>query len=102
MTSIRLLVVCICATTALAVISCKKDSTTSRESDRAAAPAATGIEKVKPAPETGNVQGKVLYNGKPVENIEIKLCETFSRFLGGGCGKTFIAPPQEERRHRVT
>jgi hypothetical protein len=43
------------------------------------------VEKVKPAPGTGNVQGKVLYNGAPVENIEVKMCETFSRFLSG-CG----------------
>jgi hypothetical protein len=51
----------------------------------------TGVEKVKPAPGTGNVQGKVLYNGKPAENIEVKLCETFSRFLGGCGGKTYTA-----------
>ena len=41
------------------------------------------VEKVKPAPGTGNVQGKVLYNGAPVENIDVRLCETFSRFLSG-------------------
>ena len=56
----------------------------------AAAPAG-GVEKVKPAPGTGNVQGKVLYNGKPAEGIEVKLCETFSRFLGGCGGKTYTA-----------
>ena len=102
MMSIRLLVVCICATTALAVISCKKDSITSRESDRAAPPATTGIEKVKPAPGTGNVQGKVLYNGKPVENIEVKLCETFSRFLGGCSGKTFTARTDKDGDYVIT
>lgn len=57
----------------------------------ATATAATGVEKVKPAPGTGNVQGKVLYNGKPVENIEVKLCETFNQYLGGCGGKTFTA-----------
>lgn len=46
-----------------------------------------GVEKVKPAPGTGNVQGTVLYNGKPVENIDVKLCEKFNRFLGGCDGK---------------
>jgi hypothetical protein len=51
----------------------------------------TGVEKVKPAPGTGNVQGKVLYNGKPVEGIEVKLCEKFNRFFGGCTGKTFTA-----------
>jgi len=55
------------------------------------AAAATGVEKVKPAPGTGNVQGKVLYNGKPAEGIEVKLCETFNRFFGGCGGKTYTA-----------
>lgn len=49
------------------------------------------VEKQKPAPGTGNVQGKVLYNSKPVENIEVKLCETFNRFFGGCGGKTITA-----------
>jgi hypothetical protein len=49
------------------------------------------VEKVKPAPGTGNVQGKVLYNSKPVENIEVKLCQTFNRFFGGCSGKTQTA-----------
>ena len=51
----------------------------------------TGVEKVKPAPGTGNVQGKVLYNGKPVEGIEVKLCEKFNQFFGGCTGKTYTA-----------
>jgi hypothetical protein len=37
------------------------------------------------------VQGKVLFNDKPAENIEVKLCETFNRFLGGCGGKTYTA-----------
>lgn len=49
------------------------------------------VEKQKPAPGTGNVQGKVLYNSKPVENIEVKLCQTFNRFFGGCSGKTLTA-----------
>ena len=51
----------------------------------------TGTEKVKPAPGTGNVQGKVLYNGKPVEGIEVKLCEKFNQYFGGCTGKTYTA-----------
>ncbi|MFL6333688.1 MAG: carboxypeptidase-like regulatory domain-containing protein [Pyrinomonadaceae bacterium] len=51
----------------------------------------TGVEKVKPAPGTGNVQGKVLYNGQPVEGIEVKLCEKFNRYFGGCTGKTYTA-----------
>ena len=50
-----------------------------------------GTAKAQPVPGTGNVQGKVLYNNAPVENIEVKLCETFSRFLSGCGGKTYTA-----------
>src|ERR1700741_4403321 len=62
----------------------------------------TGVEKVKPAPGTGNVQGKVLFNGKPVENIEVKLCETFNRFLGGCSGKTFTAKTEKDGDYVIT
>jgi hypothetical protein len=70
----------------------KKDATILTNS---AAPA-EGVEKMKPAPGTGNVQGKVLYNNSPVENIEVKLCETFSRFLSGCGGKTFTAKTDKD------
>jgi hypothetical protein len=53
-------------------------------------PSGTGVEKEKPAPGTGNVQGKVFYNGQPVEGIEVKLCETFSQYLSGCGGETFV------------
>jgi hypothetical protein len=78
---------------AIALTSCKvgiKSATNSAATNPAAA-GETGIEKVKPAPGTGNVQGKVLYNSKPVEHIEVKLCETFSRFLGGCGGQTYTS-----------
>lgn len=48
-------------------------------------PSETGMEKAKSEAGKANVQGRVLYNGKSVEGVEIKLCETFSRF-GTGCG----------------
>jgi hypothetical protein len=51
----------------------------------------TGVEKEKPAAGKGNVQGKVFFNERPAEGIEVKLCETFSRFLGGCGGETFTA-----------
>ena len=54
------------------------------------------VEKVKPAEGMGNVQGKVLYNGKPVENIEVKLCETFSRFLSGCGGQIYSAKTDKD------
>ena len=60
------------------------------------ASAESGVEKVKPAPGRGNVQGKVLYNGKPVEGIEVKLCEKFNQFFGGCSGKTFTAKSDKD------
>ena len=41
----------------------------------------TGVEKQKPSPGTGNVQGKVVYNGQPVANIDVQLCEKFNHGL---------------------
>jgi hypothetical protein len=52
-------------------------------------PSGTGVEKEKPAPGTGNVQGKALYNGQPAAGVEVKLCETFNQFFGGCKGETF-------------
>lgn len=91
---IRLLVVVACL---LALTGCaKKDgSVNSANRSNEAAPI-EGVEKVKPAPGTGNVQGKVLFNNAPVENIEVKLCETFSRFLSGCGGKTYTAKTDKE------
>ena len=63
---------------------------------------ATGVEKVKPAPGTGNVQGKVLFNGKPVPNIEVKLCEKFNRFFGGCSGKTYTAKSDADGDYVIT
>lgn len=54
-------------------------------------PSGTGMEKEKPSAGKGNVQGKVLYNGRPAEGIEMKLCEKFSQYLGGCSGETFTA-----------
>jgi hypothetical protein len=54
------------------------------------------VEKVKPAAGMGNVQGKVLYNGKPVENIDVRLCETFSRFLSGCGGQIYTAKTDKD------
>jgi hypothetical protein len=60
------------------------------------------VEKIKPAPGTGNVQGKVLYNGKPVENIDVRLCETFSRFLSGCGGKIYNAKTDKDGDYVIT
>ena len=52
---------------------------------------ATGVEKEKPEAGKANVQGKVLFNQKPAEGIEVKLCEKFSRFVDGCGGQTYTA-----------
>ena len=100
----RLIVCCVCALAAAALSGCagggEKGSAGSSNSAPAAKPdaaasltpeAATGTEKAKPAPGTGNVQGKVVYNSKPVENIEVKLCEKFNQYFGGCSGETYTA-----------
>ena len=103
-----------CVLTTISLTGCKGDSKTApTASPSANSPAATattpgtvrgetGVEKVKPAPGTGNVQGKVLYNGKPVENIEVKLCEKFNQFLGGCDGKTFTARTDKGGEYVIT
>jgi hypothetical protein len=60
------------------------------------------VEKVKPAPGTGNVQGKVLYNGKPVENIDVRLCEKFNRFLDGCNGQKYTAKTDKDGDYVIT
>src|SRR5690242_799875 len=62
----------------------------------------TPVEKVKPAAGTGNVQGKVLYNGKPVENIDVRLCEKFNRFLDGCGGKIYTAKTDKDGDYVIT
>ena len=51
----------------------------------------TGEQKEKPDAGKANVQGKVFYNGRGATNIEVKLCEKFSQYLGGCSGQTFNA-----------
>ncbi|HKS11164.1 MAG TPA: carboxypeptidase-like regulatory domain-containing protein [Pyrinomonadaceae bacterium] len=96
----RFVVALVCLTAVFAFNGCKKkDSPTSQAAESAPV---EGVEKVKPAPGTGNVQGKVLYNGAPVENIEVKLCETFSRFLSGCGGKIYTAKSDKEGDFVIT
>jgi hypothetical protein len=80
---------------------CAKRDVRTRAGDPATAPV-EGVEKVKPAPGTGNVQGKVLYNGAPVENIDVRLCETFSRFLSGCGGKIYTAKTDKDGDFVIT
>lgn len=49
-------------------------------------------EREKPAAGKGNVQGTVFFDGKPVPNIDVKLCENFTAVVDIDCGgKTFTA-----------
>lgn len=49
-----------------------------------------------PASDKGNVSGKVLYNDKPVENIEVKLCEKFNSFMMNCDGQTYSAKTNKD------
>jgi hypothetical protein len=95
--------------TAISLIGCKNDNKNSPSSSGSSSSPVTvgssgeaGVEKIKPAPGTGNVQGKVLYNGKPVENIEVKLCEKFSQYLSGCSGKTYTARTDANGEYVIT
>jgi hypothetical protein len=85
---------------AISFSGCAKKDVRTRAED-ATAPV-EGVEKVKPAPGTGNVQGKVLYNNAPVENIDVRLCETFSRFLSGCGGKIYTAKTDKDGDFVIT
>lgn len=103
------LVSCFVAAMTAISLGCKvanRDSQSPPESARpstagSAGSAEGGIEKIKPASGTGNVQGRVLYNGKPAENIEVKLCETFSQYLGGCGGKTYTARTDKDGEYVI-
>ena len=98
----RFVVASVCLTALFIFAGCaKKDSSPSAGSTNQPEPV-EGVEKVKPAPGTGNVQGKVLYNGAPVENIDVRLCETFSRFLSGCGGKIYTAKTDKDGDFVIT
>ena len=96
----RSVVALVCLFAAFTLNGCtKKNGPQSASSESSPA---QGVEKVKPAPGTGNVQGKVLYNGAPVANIDVKLCETFSRFLSGCGGKIYEARTDKDGDYVIT
>src|SRR5215210_6022222 len=96
----RFVIAQVCLLAAFAFSGCAKKDGPTRAADSAAP--VEGVEKVKPAPGTGNVQGKVLYNGAPVEKIDVKLCETFSRFLSGCGGKIYQAKTDKDGDFVIT
>jgi hypothetical protein len=97
---LRFVIASVCLTAALAFNGCTKKNSPTRAADSSAP--VEGVEKVKPAPGTGNVQGKVLYNGAPVANIDVRLCETFSRFLSGCGGKIYTAKTDKDGDFVIT
>lgn len=96
----KLVVASVCLIAVLIAGCAKKQNTPSGQS--AQSEPVQGVEKVKPSPGTGNVQGKVLYNNAPVENIDVKLCETFSRFLSGCGGQTYTAKTDKDGDFVIT
>jgi hypothetical protein len=103
------LVGCLCIMTAIALTSCKPGNRNSRsatESTNASGSqsesAEAGVERIKPEPGKGNVQGKVFYNNKPVENIEVRLCETFNQYFGGCGGKIYTARTDKDGEYVIT
>lgn len=117
MTTFKLLLTCVCAAALMALAGCgggsapagnttavnsNTSSPTPSNANAGTAAPETGVEKVKPAPGTGNVQGKVLFNGKPAAGIEVKLCEKFNQFFGGCSGKTYTAKTDAEGDYVVT
>jgi 5-hydroxyisourate hydrolase-like protein (transthyretin family) len=108
----------LCLTAALSLTCCtliNKGSSTANTSSNSSSPsnssgtttasannAVSGVEKVKPAPGTGNVQGKVLFDGKPAENIRVKLCEKFSQYVGGCDGQTYTAQTDKDGVYVIT
>ena len=101
---------CLAGVMAILLTGCSGNRSSNSESNpRASAansessqPRETGVEKMKPAPGTGNVQGKVFFNSKPVENIEVRLCETFSRFLSGCGGQIYTARTDKDGEYVIT
>jgi hypothetical protein len=104
----KYLIIANCVLAVVFIAGCRTGKTNSPKNAQsgtdpvATQPSERGIEKVKPAAGTGNVQGKVLYNSKPVENIEVKLCEKFNRYFGGCEGKTFMARTDKDGEYVIT
>ncbi len=61
----------------------------------------TGVEKEKPAAGKGHVQGKAFYNERPAAGVEVKLCQTFSRFLSGCGGETFTTKTDDAGEYLI-
>ena len=70
-------------------------------SDDDTIPSGTGVEKEKPSAGKGNVQGKALFNDQPAVGVDVKLCKTFNRFMGGCTGETFTAKTDDAGEYLI-
>lgn len=107
MTAPRVLLVLICLIVVASSINCGVNKNSRSDVASSSSPVsvnstAPGVERVKPASGTGNVQGEVFYNSKPAENIEVKLCETFNQYIGGCGGKTYTARTDKNGEYVIT
>jgi|GEM_PF-4650584 len=74
--------------------SCQTNKT--KESNKRSGSTNNKTEKVRPAPGTSNLQGRVLFKGQPVPNNEVKLCEKHDRGSDDGCGAGFFTTQTDE------
>jgi hypothetical protein len=79
----------------------KADTATTKAGADGLIASGTGVEKEKPSPGKGNVQGRALYNGKPAAGVEVKLCGKFSQFIGGCSGETFVTKTDAQGEYLI-
>lgn len=79
----------------------KNASTPARPADDGFIPSGTGAEKERPAAGKANVQGRAFYNEQAAAGVEVKLCQTFSRFLSGCGGKTYTTKTDDAGEYLI-
>jgi hypothetical protein len=79
----------------------KQAETSAKPNDDGTITSGTGVEKEKPNAGKGNLQGRVLYNERPAEGIEVKLCEKYSQYLDGCSGETFTAKTDAQGEYLI-
>ncbi len=79
----------------------KKTATPAKPDADGVIPSGTGVEKEKPAAGKGHVQGKAFYNERPAAGVEVKLCQTFSRYLSGCGGETFTTKTDDAGEYLI-
>jgi hypothetical protein len=77
------------------------DEETVEQNEDGTIPSGSGVEKEKPEAGKGNVQGKAMFNDAPAAGVEVKLCETFSRFVGGCSGQIFKTKTDEAGEYLI-